>query len=149
MKKITLNLLVAAVAVLCLFSGCDKYHRDRYTGTWEFTTEMVYFNISDDFSETYIIKRDTVFYIGKISLTDCDFALNIQYTEWDKTNISIDKEGVIYHASAVMWGRDATAGQFESRNKMLLNIYWGHCIPFEGVSKYRTEYIRGTKKGRR
>jgi len=145
MKKITLNLLVAAVIVLFLFTGCDKYHRDRYTGTWEFTTEMVYFN---NLPDPIILKRDTVYYMGEICLENTESGIIIKYTVNDEISAWLDKEGYIYHKDGWTLGKGAT-GQFESKDKMHLNSFWGGYVPLEGVSKYRTDYIRGTKKGRR
>jgi len=142
--KIISSVITTAIIILFFLTSCDKYHRDKYTGTWEFVTVRADYN---EWDGSDIMKRDTIYYTSKITLDEYERGLILQYTEWDKIVISIDKDGYIYH-KAFMYGRDAT-GQFESKNKMYLNLYLGHYGSFEGESNYRNDHISGTKKGRR
>jgi len=144
MKKITLTL--AATIIIMFFSGCDKYHRDRYTGTWDFVTEMVYYNEGENPYEYVVIKRDTIYYTGKISMGNYENQLIIKYSESDEVFTGIDKDGYIGHKTAIQNG---PCGKFESKNKMHLTLRWGQYVPFEGDTDYRFDYIIGTKKGRR
>ena len=147
MKKITLPLVAAIVIILFFFTSCDKYHRDRYTGTWDFVTEMVYYNEGETPSEYLVIKRDTIYYTGKISMGNYENQLIIKYSESDEVFTGIDKDGYLYHKTN-MFGKYA-CGNFESKNTMDLTLCWGEYVAFEGDTDYRSDYIIGTKKGRR
>jgi len=114
MKKLTTTITAATVAILLLFTGCDKYHRDRYIGNWDFVTEMRFCNF--DGSGNFIVeKRDTIYYTGTISLGNLEHELIIQYTENDKIIASIDDKGTS------LWtnydpGPSTPSGYFENKN---------------------------------
>jgi len=92
MKKLTTTITAATVAILLLFTGCDKYHRDRYTGTWDFVTEIN--SCSFDGSGNFIVeKREIVYYTGAITLGDLENELIIQYTESNKIIAGIGSDG--------------------------------------------------------
>jgi hypothetical protein len=111
MKKITITFAAATVAILLLFTGCDKYHTNRYIGDWDFVTEKKTFHHEE------IIKRDTIYYIGKIRGNN--EWLTIQYTESDENLFQIDKEGNIYY---ICGGGYCIFGNFEGENKVSFRI---------------------------
>jgi len=147
MKKI-ITLLSATAIILFFLTSCDKYHRDRYTGTWNFVTERVYYNENHETYQLVEVKRDTVFYTGKISCGNWERVLVVQYTENENVDTWIDKDGYIFSKAGDMLGK-YSSGEFESKNKMYLNLYWGNFVIFEGETDRRYDFIKGTKKGRR
>ena len=147
MKKLTTILAVIAILLLS-FTSCDKYHRDRYTGTWEFVTERRYYIGCDDYECPIEVRRDTVYYTGKISCRNSEYGLIFQYTENDEVGAWVDKDGYIYSEAGIMLGKYA-CGHFESKNKLYFELHWGEYINFEGDTDRRYDYITGTKKGRR
>jgi len=152
MKKITIQ-LSAIIIILFFFSGCDKYHRNRYTGTWEFETERILFKEINKYKDYEEIKRDTIYYTGKISLSYSDERLSIQYTESDEISVSIDKDGEMYDHWSTCWlGYDCATGKFDSKDEVHLCVRSGArgtAFPYEGYADYRIDVIKGTKKGRK
>ena len=65
MKKIKITVVAVTVVALVFFTGCDKYHRDRYTGTWSFVTVLNSF-FFDPNPENWYNNWDTIYYVGKI-----------------------------------------------------------------------------------
>jgi hypothetical protein len=121
MKKITIA-LIATVTILFSFTGCDKYHRDRYTGTWEFETVKIYYSGSYD-TELIEVKRDTIYYTGKISLGHSEDELIIQYAENDEINARLDYETYIYNSTLECDGK-YPFGKFENKNKLNFRLNW-------------------------
>jgi len=145
MKKITIQ-LATIIIILFFISGCDKYHRDRYTGTWEFETVRTFINIHPyDFE---VVRTDTVYYTGKIILGNLENYLHIQYTNEDEIDVWIDKEGYI-SSNACPTGGKYSCGQFESKDKMHLQLLWGHLVVYNGDTDLRSDYIVGIKNERR
>jgi len=141
MKKITLT-LVATVVILFFFTGCDKYHRDRYTGTWEFVTEKNFYIGRYD-TGLVEIKRDTIYHLGIISLGNYENNIIIQYTENDTINAYLDQNGFIYNKD-LEYGGKYPFGEFKNKQQQLsfrLNL-------IEDINP-RFYSISGTKKGRR
>jgi len=89
MKKITLNLFMAAVAVLCFFGGCEKIQRGQYTGIWDF---MV---LDWVWSQGSGWKNDTTYYLGKISRGATYNKLKIEYKENTTITMDIDETGTL------------------------------------------------------
>ena len=147
MKKTLLTSVAAAGIMLFFFTGCDKYHRGRYTGTWEFVTVMIFANINS-VHEHVEVKRDTVYYLGKISLGNAENILFLQYTENDKIPILITKDRDIYSHASSSFGKWPD-GSFEGTNKLSLQLHWGVFCHYEGDTDRRYDIIVGTKKGRR
>jgi len=147
MKKNSITILTVIILIFFFIIGCDKYHRDRYTGTWEFITERKYYNVDDNSYELVEIKRDTVYYIGKITMSNNENQIIIQYTKNDEINAGIDKDGYIYHETN--WGGKYAAGQFVNSKKLHLRLPWGEFVMFEGDTDRRYDHIIGTKNGRR
>jgi hypothetical protein len=147
------KLIVAAIGILLFFAGCDKYHRNRYVGDWDFVTERIFYN-KDTNSEYYIIEqeRDTVYYSGKIKLGSAENRIIIKYTENDEVNtwlrISDDKRAFIHNEEAGDMLGKYPSGEFENKNKMYLNLQWGRYCVYDGHYDFRHDIIVGTKKGR-
>jgi len=155
MRKIIIT-LIAITVLLLFFTSCDKYHRDRYTGTWEFETKQLYYNRCDTNTPPCdnppfgnLIKKDNIYYTGKITLGSGDNALIIQYTENDKIEAWVDKDGYIFSKADFYHGKYST-GEFAGKNKMNLLLIWGlGTLPFGGDTDNRIDQIVGTKKGRK
>jgi len=148
MKKITFC-LATTIVLLFLFSGCDKYHRDRYIGTWEFVTEK-YKYIPDIYG--YLEKKEydtTFYYSGKISIGQDENFLIIKYTEKDEITVGIDKDGYIGYPCPLSYGGKYTTGKFESKNQMYLEFDWKKYTQLENGDYYGVgEFYKifGTKK---
>ena len=135
MKKITKITTVVAV-ILLLFSGCKKDDiRDKYIGDWEFETTKIYYS---DFDGNEEVKRDTVYYMGKIILGGLENELIIQYSENDIVSVVLRDEK-IYTAFGSVLGKYAS-GYFTGNNKIFLNLYFYR----DGVRS--NEVINGMKK---
>ena len=143
MKAIIISLV--SMVILLFFSGCDKYHRNKYIGSWYFITERIYYN--EDYNSTALIevKRDTVYYIGKITLGNYDSDLTFKYTDKDEVVIWIDEDENISSRAGYMFGK-YPSGEFKSKNKLYLELRWGQYVPFEGENDFRFDYIHGSKK---
>ena len=147
MKKLTTTITAATVAILLLFTGCDKYHRDRYTGTWDFVTERRFLNVTDSYN-LIEIKRDTVYHLGKIIFGNLENELIFQYTEFDEVIAWIDEERYIYSVAGVMLGK-YPCGRFENKYELRFDLHWGEFVSFEGESDRRYDCITGVKKRRK
>lgn len=133
MKKITITLAAATVAILLLFTGCDKYHRDRYVGYWDFVTEKRTY--SDDFE---IIKRDTINYLGKISNGKYENEIIIHYTNNDEITIHVDTKGNLY---SICEGGYCKCGNFTKKDKIYFNTKSPNSYDIS-----ETHYVNGIKK---
>jgi len=122
MKKTFLTSVAAAVIMLFFFTGCDKYHRDRYTGTWEFTTEIVFYYINP----YEIIKIDTVYYTGKISLGNLENELIIQHSEDDEMTLLLGTDGTLYQPFPYIYmtAHESPIGKFEKKDKISLSYFY-------------------------
>jgi len=146
-----ITLVVATGIVLFFFTGCDKYHRDRYIGDWDFMTERVYYASID--THNIPIRIDTIYYSGKISLGPGS-ALLIQYTENDEISayMSASNPKSFYAGPPLTYKNPGEPpppnGYFESKDKLRLQLIWGH---FNINERDMHEYIYGTKtkKGKR
>lgn len=141
MKKITTT-LIAAVTILLSFTGCDKYHRDRYTGIWEFETTVKLFNTNEE-----TIDEDTIYYSGKISLGVSENQLIVKYTENDEVIVWLDEDENVFSASASNGGK-FPCGYFTEKNKVFFILGWYNYD--EGLAVGSENHIvQGIKKGRR
>jgi len=153
MKKLTTTITAATVAILLLFTGCDKYHRDRYTGTWDFVTEK-YKYIPDATGHLTKKEYDTTFYYsGKITNDErYDNRLIIMYTETDEINVGIDEDGYIYPQCPLSYGSKFSTGKFANKNQMNLIFDWEEYTPlgngeYYGVGEYFE--MQGTKTSKK
>ncbi|MCL2291025.1 MAG: hypothetical protein FWC34_10060 [Bacteroidetes bacterium] len=139
MKKIKIPLIAAAIIMLFVFTGCDKYNRDKYAGNWDFTVERIHCkkNSLGDFLE---IGRETIFYSGKITLGSSENTLILHYTERDKVDIRIDKEANMYSEVGVHFGKF-------SNNYLYLNLHWDNYVGFVEITDRVYDNIVGTKRG--
>jgi hypothetical protein len=141
MKKLTTT-IAATLLIIFLMMSCDKDHRDRYTGTWEFVTEKIYFNKSYPYNE---IQRETIYYLGKITLGNLEHELIIQFTEYEEVKAPLMPKGVLGYSysyqTPYMVCHQCTMGSFEGKDKISLSFY----IETETMISYHVKGIR--KKG--
>ena len=121
MKKIAIK-TVALILLIFLSMGCDKYHCDRYTGTWDFVTEKIYLSYSDN-----EIQRDTIYYTGKITLGNLEHELIIQFTEDEEIKAPLMAKGVLGYSysyqTPYMVCHRCTMGNFEKKDKVFLSFF--------------------------
>jgi len=129
MNRVTL-VLATSIILLLFFTGCDKYHTNRYIGDWDFVT------IKHD-----TIKSDTIYYSGKISLGNYENALIIQYTKDDEIAATLIENRDIVIPKYNCAKGVCTHGKFEEKNKMNLSFGWTY-----GGGKSWSHNIVGTKK---
>ena len=148
MKKV----IVALAFLLFTLTCCDKYHRNKYTGTWEFTVDRIFYNEINYIESVIVVElRDTVYYVGKI-LTDEDLenGLLIKYTEKDEVYAWIEEinDEVFLYTILGTYGGKYASGQFEGKNKLCLELYWGRTVYslIEGPYRFRRDDIIGAKK---
>jgi len=134
MKKIT-KIITAIVAILLLFGGCKKDIRDKYIGDWEFETKKIYYGDLDGNGE---MKRDTIYYVGKISLGGIENELIIQYTEKDTVSGFL-RDDKIYTAFGSVLAK-YPSGFFTGKNKIFLQMF------FYNTGARIEEVINGMKK---
>jgi len=130
MKKLTT--ITAIILIMFLIEGCDKDYRDRYTGDWDFVTEISYMN-----SRLELLDSETVCYSGKIAPGSSESEIIIQYTENDKVTAWIDSNGSsIWTDGAIKYPN----GWFDKKGTMYLSflVYLQH----DGAIGHT---IRGTK----
>ena len=146
MKKNTLILAAATVIILFFFAGCDKYHRDRYTGTWEFVTNKRV----TAYENSYPVAREldtTIYYTGKISYGNFENQVIIIYTENDEVTFPIDKHG---RFAGYLRDGDGNYGDFggridfEGNKKVNFDISWFYWDE-NGSQKGRADSVKGTK----
>jgi hypothetical protein len=130
------KILTIGVIILLSFLSCDKYHRNRYVGEWDFVTERIYYNLdsNEPYSNPSIeMKRETTLYLGKITLGNHEGSIHIQYSDNNKIGVGIEeyegnagKSVLLYHKSGCgsMLGK-YSCGKFESKDKMNINLCWG------------------------
>ena len=120
--------ILATTAIMLLFvTGCDKYHRNRYVGDWDFVTERVFYidTNSYEFVET---KRDTVYYSGKISYGQHENQLIIKFTENDdEIYVYTGTDGDLWlsYPSVYMTCARCPVGSFEEKDKISLKYFYG------------------------
>jgi|GEM_PF-1240754 len=138
-----IRIIATTLTVLLFFTGCDKYHRNKYTGDWDFVTEIVQCQYLDGWKE---IERETVYYAGKISSGTYENELIIQYTENDIERVSIPdtKSTGIYSKNGLGNSKGATSGSFEGENRMYLHLCWNDNFP-----NGKIHYISGFKKSKK
>ena len=141
MKKLTITIAIVAI-ILLSFIGCDKYHRDRYIGNWEFVTEKcIYkYEYNGDSSVLVVLKKDTVYYLGVISCGNLERELTIQYTQNDEVEAYIDQTGGIYLPAFPCAGCNCKRGNFDKENKMNLDFGW------DSQNSSEAHHIVGIKK---
>jgi len=93
MKKIGILLITAIVIILFCFTGCDKYRRNKYTGTWEFTV-LRYSNF--DANSGSALTLDTIYHLGKISYGSAEDELSIEYTESNSVVLRVTRCGRLF-----------------------------------------------------
>jgi len=141
MKKIT-KIITATAVILLLFGGCKKDDiRDKYTGDWDFITEKATYE-QDDLNNYELVRKDTVYYSGKINLGNLEDQLIIQFTENDEVLVAIDTKGKIWQAfpSYYLTCHKCAFGEFEKKDKMYLDRI--HQVNEKGLIGY---YVNGTK----
>ena len=155
MKKNTLPLVIATVVILFFFTGCDKYHKNSYIGTWEFVTERTLYDASS--LPPYVpIEINTFVHLGTINLGDKEDALMIKYSENDEIRVWFDDyaDGRGSYTKKTLWSLKSPcprcpSGEFESRNKINLRLLGNFYCDNEGNIILISENINGTKKSRR
>ena len=113
--KKNIVIFFTTVIILFFFAGCEKEHRNKYVGDWEFVTEKCTRKNNE------IVKRDTVYYSGKISLGNSENSLIVQYTESDELEMYVDKDGTLSHYCGL--GSLCEHGNFEGKNKVYFAIW--------------------------
>jgi len=147
MKKITTT-LTAIILMIFLIMGCDKYHRDRYTGTWDFVITK-YIHEYDDLGIFVKTEYDTIYsYTGKIKLGNYENNLIIQYSENDEIIVHVDNDGSFRTYSIPP--DISVGGKFEDRKNIYFYLLFWNKLDSSGnyvnTGRYDTN---GTKKGRR
>ena len=132
MKKIAIITAIVAI-ILPSFTGCDKYHRDRYIGDWDFVTKSEHYQMV--LGKRELVGCDTIYYLGKITYGEYENHLIIQYTENHYDDAVIDKYGKIY---TLCPGARCECGKFEGEDSVHFNKGW--------VTPDNPEYIVGTKR---
>jgi len=145
MKNITLTLLTAIV--LLIFTGCDKYHRNKYVGDWDFVTERSTTKRDNLLFEIIEENRSVIYYSGKISLGNSENELLIKYTEDDEIIAWLEQNSnEIYTFSEASFTGKYPSGKFDGKNNMQIYFSWfkkGN----EGVHIIGcADCINGTKK---
>jgi len=145
MKNIKTTLVTAIVVLLLFFAGCDKYHRDRYIGDWNFVTERHTF-MEDDLGYYEKVKIDTIYYTGKITHGTLENELIIQYTENNEILVHIGTDGYLwlsYPRGDYGTCHQCSVGNFEKKDKISLsNLY--HYV---NQSEREIFSVNGKKKG--
>jgi hypothetical protein len=134
MKRKIITSVAAIVIMLFFFTGCDKYHRDRYTGTWEFVTESILRQFDYDSGEYFQIECDTLYFSGKISRDKAADELKIEYKENYSIILKINACGKLYGFS-----HNSFCGEFYEADKIDLFFWWDE----SGILK--TESVSGSK----
>ncbi|MCL2313023.1 MAG: hypothetical protein FWC41_11155 [Firmicutes bacterium] len=142
MKKNTIQ-LATIIIILFFFCGCGKYHRDRYIGTWDFVTERVFSEYDEKENVVIELNRDTIYYVGTISLGNSEGYLLIEYSENEDVLVWLDEDGYMYTHLGSIFGY--SSGLFDSNKKMHLTLRWSE---FTDLGFYDTKrcHISGTKK---
>lgn len=122
--------------------GCDKYHRDRYIGDWDFVTNKCTYVYNNDLQEWSPIEYDTIYYTGKIAPGNLEYELIIQYTNNDIIDAHIDEDGTTLWTDAYPCAR-CSSGSFEKKNKVYLNLV------FNKQDKKINDHINGIKKSKK
>jgi hypothetical protein len=143
MKKLTTTLAIIAILLLS-FTSCDKYHRDRYIGTWDFVTTKTL--LQYDSGKYVPIESDTIYYTGKIIPENLEYELIIQFTEDEEIRTSLTKEGELWQSYPTSYHTCAKCplGSFEKKNIIGLHFYtFGLPSSDEYIKTYD---INGTKR---
>jgi len=147
MKKLATT-ATAIILIVFLIMGCEKDYRDKYTGEWDFMTEKYIYGHKyvDGVTELVLLKDDTVYYSGKITLGNAEDACGnaefiIQYTPNDEVVVYVSKSGGI-NVPIDLCAKGCTRGNFKGKDKMNLSFRWGGEYP-DGVETHK---IVGTKK---
>jgi len=144
MKKLTTTLAIIAILLLS-FTSCDKYHRDRYTGIWDFVTIIKTEKFKNG-GTILSVEYDTVYYVGSIREGEDKSVLIIKYTEHDEMSCSLKEEkydehdglGAIYFKYVYI--------QFDGEDKVRLGRRW-RAEEIDENSYYKREHdAKGTKK---
>ena len=139
MKKLTTTLAIIAILLLS-FTGCDKYHRDRYTGTWDFVTEKILYQYDSD---KYVpIEFDTIYYTGKIMSGSKDGQIIIKYTENDEIGAAIDDDKKTLWTSAYPCAK-CPSGSFEKKDKVHLHLVF---FNYESLTDVQSNGVKKSKK---
>jgi hypothetical protein len=136
--KNLIKILVASIIILSLFSACDKYHRDRYVGDWEFVT-IIHSAKFNNIGEIIWEKWDTIYYSGQISAGNKENDIMIKYTENDLLSSFIDTEGEIYLYDYPCAGGYCARGRFEENNKVNLEFGWVNSIEAHKIHGIKRE----------
>jgi len=89
MKKITLILATATVVILFFFTGCEKLHRNSYTGKWDFV-------VIHRWGAYYESNYDTIYYSGKINIGGTYNTLVVEYMKKTKIKMEVDECGQLF-----------------------------------------------------
>jgi hypothetical protein len=106
----------------------------QWVGEWEF--EVVYSWFIMDVGSG----RDTIYYLGKISLLDAPNRINIAYAKNFTINLNVHEDGGFYAFPSDL---SDYRGSFEGNNKIKLYLRWG------GLGGGTSHTINGTKLERR
>lgn len=134
MKKIIIPLM-AITTILFFFTSCDKYHRDRYTGIWEFETEIMLQKFDYDSGNYIQIECDTLYFLGKVSQNEAADELEIEYKKNHFIVLKVNTCGKLYGFS-----HNDFCGEFYDEDKIYLFLDW-----WDEAGMLKTERINGSK----
>ena len=145
MNRVTL-ILVSILILLFFFVSCDKYHRNRYVGDWEFVTKRSYEGVFE--------KSETINYSGKIRFGNSDNEIFIKYTENDEISAwleEMDNHMYIHTLSRASYGGKYSSGSFDDKNNMSIYYSYRTATDSNGINIIDIigDKITGTKKERR
>jgi hypothetical protein len=143
MKKIIITLITVAAIILFFFTGCDKYHRDRYTGTWEFVVKIDSAQFDYDLHCWIPLGLDSFFYSGKIIHGKYNDELIIQYTEQNEVTVWVNHNGNLWTSVYPIVG-NIRHGYFDGNDKIYLELSRSR---YGGILS--NHFIEGIKKERR
>ena len=146
MKNLTTTLAIIAILLLS-FISCDKYHRNRYTGIWDFVTVTKTEKLLRNDGTILSVEYDTVYYLGSISEGEDKSVLIIKYTENDEMSYSLKKDRRKYDPARDGEGaliRDSYI-QFDGEDKVRLGRRWVE-INDENSYYEKESNVKGTKK---
>jgi len=118
MKKITIT-LVATIAILFFFTGCDRTSKDfrnQWIGDWDFVVEKFWFEGKES-------GLDTIYYLGKISYGKKADELKVKYIELERDIVilKVKENGTIIDISSI-YGNGIWNGYFDGEDTLHLYI---------------------------
>ena len=141
--KITLAVLISTITLL-FFASCNKFHRDKYVGNWDFVTVQSTFD-----NDMYKWKLDTIYYVSTITEGKENDELIIcckeENGEFNLLMLRVDMRGKLYQKEDSNSSDGNThrsyypIGQFEGKDKVHIELYGG-------ATEHRGTTIDGIRK---